>query len=330
MSAGTNVFVTFSTSGTDTRTYRVDVPLQTVLTNGLTGIGVTAGSNSITTTNGSVVTVYSITDTNIVRILAGAVAATNSVYASNVISGGTMTITGGLLASNTSLTGPQLYVGAGTVQIVNNTGYQPFSFDGTTALFRGNGNALTNLDATKLTGTVPLAQLPGVGVLSNANVWTGVNTFNTTTTNKGISYFGSAGQSKIDAGGQWNVGSYYFAINGDVYAHSIESAGNTTTDSGIIVLGNGSVGTQASISGSPTVIHMRMPGSTVMASISSNGIATSGLLTATNGITKPPISVYAGPVCTNGLSHEWNSNGIVLLRYSAQGGTTWSEKQLAP
>ena len=197
VSAGTNVFVTFSTSGTDTRTYRVDVPLQTVLTNGLTGIGVTAGSNSITTTNGSVVTVYSITDTNIVRILAGAVAATNSVYASNVISGGTMTITGGLLASNTSLTGPQLYVGAGTVQIVNNTGYQPFSFDGTTALFRGNGNALTNLDATKLTGTVPLAQLPGVGVLSNANVWTGVNTFNTTTTNKGISYFGSAGAGAV-------------------------------------------------------------------------------------------------------------------------------------
>jgi hypothetical protein len=52
-------------------------------------------------------------------------------------------------------------------------------------------------------------------------------------------------------------------------------------------------------------------------------------ITPTNGVTLPPIAAYAGPVCTNGLAHTWNSNGVVLLRVSAIGATTWSEVILA-
>jgi hypothetical protein len=42
------------------------------------------------------------------------------------------------------------------------------------------------------------------------------------------------------------------------------------------------------------------------------------------------IANYQGPICTNGVASMWNSNGVVILRYSAVGSTTWAEKQIAP
>jgi hypothetical protein len=42
-----------------------------------------------------------------------------------------------------------------------------------------------------------------------------------------------------------------------------------------------------------------------------------------------PIGVYSGVVCTNGMAAQWNSNGVVLLRYSSIGATTWSEIKLS-
>lgn len=63
----------------------------------------------------------------------------------------------GFVATNTSPSPqfPGLNVSGGNVQIYNNLGYQPFHFDGTTALFKGDGNGLTNLNASALTsGTI--------------------------------------------------------------------------------------------------------------------------------------------------------------------------------
>lgn len=93
-----------------------------------------------------------------------------------------------------------------------------------------------------------------------------------------------------------------------------------------------------SISGSSTASHITMQspsGTSGNAFLSANQTFTgdntfSGKLVSTNGYILPPLSVYPGPSCTNGLAIQWNSNGVVLLRYSSVGATTFSEKQLAP
>ena len=53
-------------------------------------------------------------------------------------------------------------------------------------------------------------------------------------------------------------------------------------------------------------------------------VTASGTFTG-NGSGLTPIAAYAGPVCTNGLSYFWNSNGTTFHRSSAIGSTTWTE-----
>lgn len=96
--AGTNCFVTFSQVGA-TRTYRVDVP-----TNGASGttFGILQGTNVVLITNGTVVTIEVPAQTNgftsIVYsnagdfLLSSAAILTNHIYATNVLSGGTVPV----------------------------------------------------------------------------------------------------------------------------------------------------------------------------------------------------------------------------------------------
>lgn len=168
VAAGTNCFVTFSTSGTDVRTYTIDVP-----TNAPTpSLGVTSGTNIVVTTNGTVVTVNGFTDTNIVNLLAAhqASLATNggvstlSIYASNVLSGGQIPL-GTVSTGLSAVAGPFL---------TTNGVARSYSF---------NGGGLTNVTAAAVSNGVGItnATLAGptiVGIVTNTGntFWTGGET----------------------------------------------------------------------------------------------------------------------------------------------------------
>ena len=55
-----------------------------------------------------------------------------------------------------------------------------------------------------------------------------------------------------------------------------------------------------------------------------------GQIIPTNGVVLPTTTAYEGKPCTNGMAAIWNSNGVVLIRFSNIGETNWNEKQIAP
>ncbi|MEI8289571.1 MAG: hypothetical protein WCH99_08855 [Verrucomicrobiota bacterium] len=55
-----------------------------------------------------------------------------------------------------------------------------------------------------------------------------------------------------------------------------------------------------------------------------------GQTISSNGIALPALTTYDGRACTNGVAAIWNSNGVVLIRFSNVGSTIWNEKQIAP
>lgn len=177
VASGTNCTVTFTTSGADTRTYTVDIPWQTFLTNGLASIGVASNSIVGTVTNGSVITLF--IKGTLTNNTSGASGLATNVVAGTGLTNSTITGTStkavGLDNAQTlTLIGIEA---SGTLGTDPNAGHDSVAGYYSDKGFTGNAFGLTNLNASQLTsGTVGLAQLPGVAILTNANTFTGQQT----------------------------------------------------------------------------------------------------------------------------------------------------------